>query len=517
MTANDPSSVARDIQTLLNVGSVGGLTDGQLLERFVNRRDAAEPAFAVLVERHGPMVWGVCRRILNDPNDAADAFQATFLVLVRKAGSVLVDDSLGRWLYGVSRKVATRARTTAARRSAREGPGIETIASPNPAPDQAELLAKLDEEIGRLPERYRAAVVLCDLGNLSHEEAARQLGCAVGTVGSRLSRGRERLRDRLTRRGLAPSMGPPGVALSGKMAPSMALVDSTTRAALRLVAGDVALASATVSAMSKGIFQVMFLTKWKLVAALALLATSGLIVLSHATAPASKAPAPAIREGAPIARPAETPEQILDLMIRTYAGARSYQDEGEAVLVFPGTPRKRTVKRPFVTKFVRPKLFRYEFSERSGDGEDDRSRYVIWTDAAPERSKTWWTIQPQVQERSLALATGAAVGVSASTSQTVPSLLMPKALPSRGSMGWLKQPKLIGEEVVEGSRCRKIEGENFSGGLETVWIDGETHLVKKIFETIQIPEGTVEQTTTYRPRINVEIPPEQFHFEPPKS
>ena len=120
MTGNDPSAVARDVQTLFGVGAAGGLTDGQLLERFVNGRDAsaAEGAFAALVRRHGPMVWGVCRRALDDPHDAADAFQATFLVLVRKAGSVRVEDSLGRWLYGVSRRVAARARVEAARRAA---------------------------------------------------------------------------------------------------------------------------------------------------------------------------------------------------------------------------------------------------------------------------------------------------------------------------------------------------------------------------------------------------------------
>ena len=124
MTGNDPSAVVRDVRTLFSVGAVGGLTDGQLLERFVTRRDgAAEAAFAALVQRHGPMVWGVCRRILNDPHAAADAFQATFLVLVRKAGTVRVDDSLGRWLYGVSRRVAVRAKITTARRSAREGLG----------------------------------------------------------------------------------------------------------------------------------------------------------------------------------------------------------------------------------------------------------------------------------------------------------------------------------------------------------------------------------------------------------
>ena len=126
----------------------------------------------ILVERHGPMVWGVCRRLLSDRDTAADAFQATFLVLVRRARAVRVDDSLGPWLYGVSRRVAARARATSLRRRARETGGVEAVAGPAPDPGRAERLAILDEEIGRLPERQRAAIVLCDLEDLPHEEAA---------------------------------------------------------------------------------------------------------------------------------------------------------------------------------------------------------------------------------------------------------------------------------------------------------------------------------------------------------
>ena len=165
MTGNVPSAVVRDLQTLFSVGVEGGLTDSQLLERFVTlHRPEAEAAFAVLVQRHGRMVWGVCCRILNDPHAAADAFQATFLILVRKAATIRVDDSLGRWLYGVSRKVAVRARHNSDRRTSRESGGTEQVAAPNHAPDRSELLAKLDDEIGRLPQRYRAAVVFCNIG-----------------------------------------------------------------------------------------------------------------------------------------------------------------------------------------------------------------------------------------------------------------------------------------------------------------------------------------------------------------
>ena len=161
MVNGDSSAILRHVRALFGAGAAGGMSDGQLLERFRERGGDpdAEAAFAVLVARHGPMVFGVCRRALRDPNDAADAFQATFLVLVRKAGSVRVDDSLGRWLYGVSRRVAAKARAARNRRAAREGrtgPGPEPGAEPA-GPESAdeaerrELLAALDDEVSPAP------------------------------------------------------------------------------------------------------------------------------------------------------------------------------------------------------------------------------------------------------------------------------------------------------------------------------------------------------------------------------
>ena len=207
MPSEKTATAHRQVRTLFEVGAVGTMTDGQLLELFTARRndDIAEFAFEALVKRHGPMVMGVCRRILRDSHDSADAFQATFLVLARRAGGVRVDDSLGRWLYGVSRRVALQARASAARRLSREVAGAEPaeIANLDSAchrqrdRDQEDLFAALDEEVARLPEKYRAAVMLCDLEGTKHDEAARRLGCPVGTIESRLSRGRELLRARL--------------------------------------------------------------------------------------------------------------------------------------------------------------------------------------------------------------------------------------------------------------------------------------------------------------------------------
>ena len=202
-------TVGESLRTLFSVGTLSGLTDGQLLERFAQGRVGmpdSEAAFTVLVERHGPMVLGVCRTVLGDRHDAEDACQATFLVLAQRAGLIRRRDSVASWLYGVARRVALRARRRAARRrelerrrQARVGVA-QAIAAPAPEP-----WPELYEELDRLPEPFRAAVVLCDLEGQSYERAAGILHCPVGTVQSRLARGRERLRHRLERRGLAPA------------------------------------------------------------------------------------------------------------------------------------------------------------------------------------------------------------------------------------------------------------------------------------------------------------------------
>ncbi len=272
----------RNIGTLFSSGMLGGLTDRQLLDRFVNRNDSsAEDVFTVLLERHGPMVWGVCRRLLPDRDAAADAFQATFLVLVRRASAVRVHDSLGPWLYGVSRRVAARARATSLRRRARETGGVEAMAGPAPDPGRAEQLAILDEEIGRLPERQRAAVVLCDLEGLPHEEAARRLGCPVGTVESRLSRGRQRLRDRLVRHGLDPSDAVlwPEMAREASAAMPAALIKNTARFVTSSPAAGALPVAVTV--LADGVIQMMWVARLKplvAVAAALILATAGVAV-----------------------------------------------------------------------------------------------------------------------------------------------------------------------------------------------------------------------------------------------
>jgi RNA polymerase sigma factor (sigma-70 family) len=257
------------------------LTDGQLLECYIRSRE--ESAFAALVHRHGPMVWGVCRRILYRHQDAEDAFQATFLVLVRKAASVVPRDLIGNWLYGVAHQTALKARATAARRSAREK---QVMAMPEPVmqhehrPD--DLQALLDLELSRLPDKYRAVIVLCDLEGKTRKEAAQHFHLAEGTVASRLATARAMLAKRLSRKGRAVS----SVALTTVLAQNVtsavvpASVTTATIKAASLYAVEGAVAGAvSINAVSlaEGVLRSMLLHKLKILTAgvllLAVLAT----------------------------------------------------------------------------------------------------------------------------------------------------------------------------------------------------------------------------------------------------
>jgi len=249
-----------------------GPDDAELLRRFAASRD--EAAFAALVGRHGPMVWGVCRRLLDRPQDAEDAFQAVFLVLLRKSRGLLRPDLLGPWLHAVALRTAARLRAGAARRRQRERPlVVEPVMESTPEVVWRDLRPVLDEEVGRLPARYRAAFILCCLEGLTNEAAARRLGCPKGTVLSRLSRGRELLRRRLIRRGVALSAGGLAAALAVRecsAAVPAALTESTLRLGLAFMAGGAATALTAPAALAKGVLKSMFLTKIKLAAAMLL-------------------------------------------------------------------------------------------------------------------------------------------------------------------------------------------------------------------------------------------------------
>jgi RNA polymerase sigma factor (sigma-70 family) len=244
--------------------AAGGPTDGQLLARFVATRD--EPAFAALLRRHGPMVLAVCRRLLRHEQDAEDAFQATFLVLAHKAHAIRKRGSVGGWLHGVARHVAANLGKQAARRRARERQ-VEDMPHPEvAAPQPQDWRPLLDEELGRLPEKYRAALVLCDLEGQPRKEAARQLGVPEGTLSSRLVRARRMLAGRLARRGLALPAAAWAVALSQGAAAAhvpAGLLSSTVRAAALVAAGQLAAVSTPAAALTRGVLKAMFLMKLK--------------------------------------------------------------------------------------------------------------------------------------------------------------------------------------------------------------------------------------------------------------
>jgi RNA polymerase sigma factor (sigma-70 family) len=283
---------------LFSAGSCAGMSDGELLQRFRTSRDeVGERAFEALVTRHGPMVLAICRNMLNDPGDVHDAFQAVFLVLARRAGAIRKSDSVGSWLYGVTVRVAARARATAIRRRIRErrtlaAASAAAVAGGSPESngetsiEYDEGAAVVHEEVVRLPERYRTPVVLCYFEGLTHDEAAARLSWPVGTVRSRLARARDQLRTRLTRRGVtAPStIGPlapwlisgelPSTPTAAIRAASASLslpvpAPSLARAAVRVAAGQSATAgswSAASITLANGVLRTMMLQKLTVVA-----------------------------------------------------------------------------------------------------------------------------------------------------------------------------------------------------------------------------------------------------------
>jgi RNA polymerase sigma factor (sigma-70 family) len=286
-------------------GDLARATDGELLARFVARRD--EEAFAALLSKHGPMVLGVGRRVLGHEQDAEDVYQATFLVLARKAGSVRKRDAVASWLHGVAHRLALKARGQAASRRAHERNAAGMRAEVDGTPRAwLDFEAALDGALLRLPEQHRAALILCYLEGLSHEEAARRLGCAVGTVGSWVARGRNQLRAALAGQGIALTAGALATALvAGGAAPNEALFGATLRAGLAFAdgaapagasAGAAALAQAGPTAASAA----------KLCGSLLALAlTAGALALTHRDSPRAANP--------PAAQSSEAPKAKADL------------------------------------------------------------------------------------------------------------------------------------------------------------------------------------------------------------
>jgi RNA polymerase sigma factor (sigma-70 family) len=281
----------RWIDHLFEHGTSAGLDEGQLLERFMAQGDNS--ALEALVERHGPMVLGVCRRRLGSQHDVDDAFQATFLILIRKARALRDYHRLGPWLHGVAYRVSARARADAARRHALEESAARAESdaaaqAPDGLAHQAEICAVIDEEIARLPTAHRTAIVLCDLQGQTQHDAARLLGWSEGALRGRLARARQKLRDQLVRRGVAPSFLTTGASLPhGDLITTVpnGLMEATTRAAAAtLLAGRAAPSTATaisasVAALVQGVIRTMTISKVAAVASAVTVAAASLLIL----------------------------------------------------------------------------------------------------------------------------------------------------------------------------------------------------------------------------------------------
>jgi RNA polymerase sigma factor (sigma-70 family) len=269
MATSQMSKVMEHLRRTVLLREGAGLTDGQLLEVYLRHRD--EAALAVLVRRHGAMVWGVCRRVLRNYHDAEDAFQATFLVFVRKATSIAAPELLANWLYGVAHQTALKARATTAKRGARERQVTEM---PEPAVREKDLWNDLkpllDQALSRLPDKYRVAIIRCDLEGETRKEAARQLGVPEGTLAARLARGRKMLAQRLARHGLAVSSGLLAALLAENTASALvpiAVECSTIKATSLFASGQVSAAgliSIKAVALADGVLRTMFLAKLKI-------------------------------------------------------------------------------------------------------------------------------------------------------------------------------------------------------------------------------------------------------------
>jgi RNA polymerase sigma factor (sigma-70 family) len=313
------SEVIRHLRRIILPKGESGLTDGELLGRVI--ADGDEAAVTALLRRHGPMVWGVCRRMLRNHHDAEDAFQATFLVLVRKAGSVRQKEMVGNWLYGVAHQTARKVRAATAKRRRRERQVMALPEVQVPEQDSShELEPFLDQELSRLPDKYRASIVLCDLEGKTRKEAARQLGLPEGTLAGRLTRGRAMLAKRLARYGLSMSGGSLAAVLSQKAATACVpalMMTSTIKAVTRVAAGQAVTAgvvSARIAALTEGVLKAMVISKLKTIAGTLLVA--GLIGVVAASSFPRAAATPGDPPGVPQKRKAENAAQKEELAAR---------------------------------------------------------------------------------------------------------------------------------------------------------------------------------------------------------
>lgn len=354
-------SASPTIRFLQRLGAArcAGDPDSELLTRFVSQHD--ESAFAALVQRHGSMVLSVCRRILRDPHDADDAFQASFLVLARKAAAIKKPELLGNWLYGVACRTAANAKRL---RAARQSAPIDEVQempsqSPELTPSEREYMrSMLDEELERLPVKYRAPLVLCYLEGMTYTEVARRLGKAEGTVSAQLSRGRERLRNRLARRGLVLSAGLVVHMLTeclGEAGVPSALASSTVKAGTLFALGEAGAAGISMPTvtLAEGVLRTMWMSKIKLVAAACIVITAvacgaGMVAYRALAEPSPAAEAKPIVFKADVDRLPKDAGLIYAYVKKPISGELKWQQIPWTVDLHEGIRLAQTEKRPLL-------------------------------------------------------------------------------------------------------------------------------------------------------------------------
>jgi len=377
--AGSPSDrVLRQVHLLFNLGTVGTMSDAQLLDRFVSRRDeTGEAAFEELVVRHGPMVLRVCRSVLHNAHDAEDAFQAVFLVLANRARSIRRSGSVASWLFGVARRVAIRCKRGAARRSALNQLVAErTSESDLPAENDPDWEI-LHDEIKGLPERLRAPIVLCYLQGQTYDAAAHLLGLSEVAIRGRLARARERLRQRLTRRGVTVPAGllAAGAAGQAQAAIPMTLIHSTSRIALGFMAGN------TAAVLARGVLNSMLLNQLKVAMVLLCLGIGGGFWAWYAFAAAVDERGQTKRDQGVVRTPASAPTSAAKS--RTTPPAVTYRLTGSVRVEGTGEP-------------VQGGQFSVLLGDATGSSNPERSRFVtsgadgqFLVDLPPGQARAW--------------------------------------------------------------------------------------------------------------------------------
>ena len=500
MATSHLSQTIQAIRTAVLRHDGAGLNDRQLLDHFIRHRD--EAAFAALMRRHGPVVWGVCRRLTGHHQDAEDAFQATFLVLARKAASVRQPEMLANWLFGVAHRTALKAKATTGKRRSRETQVSDDM--PEPVTQQrgawVDLEPLIDQELAALPDKYRIAIILCDLQGKTGKQAAHQLKVPEGTLSSRLRTARVMLAKRLARQGIAWSAGALAAVASQNPASALAptaVVSSTTKAATLIAAGQTAtgVVSAKVAALTKGALTTMVLSKLKsaaiwLLASLAVLA-AGLLTYQATMAQQTNAGQAKGRSLQPPGGEAKQQDPPADDDRKKDANARLPGGElpkAEAVLdryieVTGGKTAYQTLKNRVSKGTV-------EISGLSGE--------ITIYQAAPCKSYSEIDLQNVIKieqgtDGVVVWEKQTATGISVLKGSAKSHALLQAQF--HGEVDWrklFKRVQCVAEEEVGDIPCHKVEMTPKEGKVITKYFDKKSGLLLKMSEVINGPDGDTD-------------------------